>query len=77
MRLTIFADVTLGITIWKGEIFGPVLCRPPFDTEDEAIALANDTAYDLTNYIQTFIQNWHFIFGAGVLSYCYGLSNGF
>ena len=69
MRPTIFADDTLDITIWKEEIFGPVLCRSPFDTEDEAIALANDTAYGLTNYIQTVIQNWHFTFGAGVLSY--------
>ena len=36
MRPTIFADDTLDITIWKEEIFGPALCRSPFDTEDEA-----------------------------------------
>ena len=42
------------MTIWKEEIFGPVLVTmTPFDTEEEAIALANDTPYGLTNYIQT------------------------
>ena len=35
------------------EVFGPVLCITPFDTEEEAIALANDTPYGLTNYVQT------------------------
>ena len=35
------------------EIFGPVLVMTPFDTEEEAIALANDTPYGLTNYVQT------------------------
>ncbi|NDA14110.1 MAG: aldehyde dehydrogenase family protein [Gammaproteobacteria bacterium] len=38
---------------WKEEIFGPVLCISPFDSEEEAIALANDTPYGLTNYVQT------------------------
>lgn len=37
----------------REEIFGPVLCMMPFDTEEEAIAIANDTDYGLTNYIQT------------------------
>ena len=41
------------MTLWKEEIFGPVLCISPFDTEEEAIVLANDTPYGLTNYIQT------------------------
>jgi aldehyde dehydrogenase (NAD+) len=53
VRPTIFADVTPDMTIWKEEIFGPVLCITPFDTEEEAITLANDTPYGLTNYIQT------------------------
>ncbi|MCK0104179.1 aldehyde dehydrogenase family protein [Pseudohalocynthiibacter sp. F2068] len=53
VRPTIFADVTPEMTIWKEEIFGPVLCITPFDGEDEAIALANDTPYGLTNYVQT------------------------
>ena len=41
------------MTIWKEEIFGPVLTMTPFDSEEEAIALANDTPYGLTNYVQT------------------------
>ena len=53
VRPTVFADVTPEMTIWKEEIFGPVLCVTPFDTEEEAIALANDTPYGLTNYVQT------------------------
>ena len=53
VRPTIFADVTQDMTIWKEEIFGPVLCISPFDSEEEAIALANDTPYGLTNYVQT------------------------
>lgn len=53
VRPTIFADVTPEMTIWKEEIFGPVLCISPFDSEEEAIALANDTPYGLTNYVQT------------------------
>ena len=39
--------------IMREEIFGPVLSMMPFDTEDEAIAIANDTDYGLTNYVQT------------------------
>ena len=53
MRPTIFADVSQDMTIWKEEIFGPVLCITPFDSEEEAITLANDTSYGLTNYVQT------------------------
>ncbi|MBL6841287.1 MAG: aldehyde dehydrogenase family protein [Pelagibacterales bacterium] len=53
VRPTIFADVTPDMTIWREEIFGPVLTMTPFDTEEEAIELANDTPYGLTNYVQT------------------------
>ncbi len=53
VRPTVFADVTPDMTIAKEEIFGPVLSIMPFDTEDEAIEIANDTAYGLTNYVQT------------------------
>ncbi|WP_199433356.1 aldehyde dehydrogenase family protein [Qaidamihabitans albus] len=44
---TIFADVDNSATIAQEEIFGPVLAVVPFDDEDEAIALANDTEYGL------------------------------
>ncbi len=52
-RPTVFADVTPEMEIYKQEIFGPVLSIMPFDDEAHAIALANDTPYGLTNYIQT------------------------
>ena len=53
VKPTIFADVEPGMTIYKEEIFGPVLSITPFDTEEEAIVMANDTDYGLTNFIQT------------------------
>ncbi|MGR3836793.1 MAG: aldehyde dehydrogenase family protein [Cognatishimia sp.] len=53
VRPTIFADVTPDMTIYREEIFGPVLAITPFDDEAQAIEMANDTVYGLTNYIQT------------------------
>lgn len=53
VRPTVFADVSNDMTIAQQEIFGPVLSIIPFDTEDEAVAIANDTPYGLTNYVQT------------------------
>jgi aldehyde dehydrogenase (NAD+) len=53
VRPTVFADVKPGMTIEREEIFGPVLSIIPFDTEEEAIRIANDTAYGLTNYVQS------------------------
>ncbi|MBY4893938.1 aldehyde dehydrogenase family protein [Rhodobacteraceae bacterium N5(2021)] len=53
IRPTVFADVTPDMTIYREEIFGPVLSIMPFDSEDEAVAIANDTDYGLTNYVQT------------------------
>jgi aldehyde dehydrogenase (NAD+) len=50
---TVFADVTNQMTIAREEIFGPVLSILPFDTEEEAIAIANDTPYGLANYVQS------------------------
>jgi betaine-aldehyde dehydrogenase len=44
---TIFADVPTDADIWREEIFGPVVCVNPFDTEAEALALANDSKYGL------------------------------
>jgi len=48
---TIFSNVTNGMTIAREEIFGPVLCILPYDTEDEAIRIANDTPYGLSAYL--------------------------
>ena len=53
VRPTVFADVNNEMTIAREEIFGPVLTMIPFDTEEEAIEIANDTVYGLTNYVQT------------------------
>ena len=44
---TIFADVKSPMTIAQEEIFGPVLSILPYDSEDEAVAIANDTIYGL------------------------------
>ena len=53
IRPTVFADCNNDMTIMREEIFGPVLSMMPFDTEEEAIEIANDTVYGLTNYVQT------------------------
>lgn len=53
VRPTVFADVNNDMTIAREEIFGPVLSIIPFDTEEEAVEIANDTVYGLTNYLQT------------------------
>jgi aldehyde dehydrogenase (NAD+) len=53
VRPTIFADVKPGMTIEREEIFGPVMCMIPFETEAEAVQIANDTPYGLTNYVQS------------------------
>ncbi len=53
VRPTVFADVNNEMTIAREEIFGPVLCMIPFDSEEEAVKIANDTDYGLTNYVQT------------------------
>lgn len=53
VRPTVFADVNNDMTIARQEIFGPVLSIIPFDSEDEAVEIANDTIYGLTNYVQS------------------------
>ena len=50
---TVFADVDNSMTIAREEIFGPVLSMIPFDDETDALRIANDTTYGLTNYVQT------------------------
>ncbi len=53
VRPTVFADVTMDMAIAREEIFGPVLAILPFETEEEAIAMANDTEYGLAACVQT------------------------
>ncbi len=49
---TVFANVTNDMTIAREEIFGPVLSIIKYETEEEAIAIANDTEYGLAGYVQ-------------------------
>jgi aldehyde dehydrogenase (NAD+) len=51
VRPTVFTQVTNQMRIAREEIFGPVLCVIPYGTEDEAIAIANDTSYGLQSYV--------------------------
>jgi aldehyde dehydrogenase (NAD+) len=53
VRPTVFSGVHNAMKIAQEEIFGPVLVMIPFDTEEEAIGIANDTPYGLSGYIQT------------------------
>jgi len=53
LEATVFADVDRSMRIFQEEIFGPVVCVTPFDAEDEAIELANDTRYGLAGYLWT------------------------
>ncbi|MGH8981141.1 MAG: 5-carboxymethyl-2-hydroxymuconate semialdehyde dehydrogenase [Acidimicrobiales bacterium] len=50
---TVFADVRPEMRIFQEEIFGPVVTLTPFDTEAEAVALANDVRYGLAGYLWT------------------------
>jgi acyl-CoA reductase-like NAD-dependent aldehyde dehydrogenase len=50
---TVVGDVTREMTIFREEVFGPVVTVTPFDTEEEAIALANDSEYGLSAGVWT------------------------
>jgi aldehyde dehydrogenase (NAD+) len=52
-RPTVFGNVTRDMTIAREEIFGPVLSILPYDSEAEAIDIANDTVYGLAAYVQS------------------------
>jgi hypothetical protein len=53
VKPTVFSEVNNDMTIAREEIFGPVLAMIPYDTEEEAIAMANDTPYGLAGYVQS------------------------
>ncbi|WP_243856479.1 MULTISPECIES: 5-carboxymethyl-2-hydroxymuconate semialdehyde dehydrogenase [Actinomyces] len=53
VQATVFADVPPTARIFQEEIFGPVVAITPFDTEEEAIRLANDVEYGLAAYVWT------------------------
>jgi aldehyde dehydrogenase (NAD+) len=51
VRPTVFANVNNDMTIAREEIFGPVLVMIPYQSEDEAVRIANDTIYGLSGYV--------------------------
>ncbi|MCC0036796.1 MAG: aldehyde dehydrogenase family protein [Hoeflea sp.] len=53
VRPTVFGGVTRDMRIAREEIFGPVLSIMPYDTEEEAIEIANDSVYGLAAYVQS------------------------
>ena len=53
VRPTVFGNVTRDMTIAREEIFGPVLAILPYDNEEQAIEIANDTVYGLAAYVQS------------------------
>jgi aldehyde dehydrogenase (NAD+) len=53
IRPTVFSEANNDMTISREEIFGPVLTMIPYDSEEEAIEIANDTAYGLAGYVQS------------------------
>lgn len=53
VKPTVFADVNNGMRIAREEIFGPVLSIIPFEDEDEAVAIANDSEYGLSGYVSS------------------------
>ena len=53
VRPTVFGDVTPGMRIAREEIFGPVLSIMNYDSEDEAVDIANDTPFGLAGFVQS------------------------
>lgn len=51
VRPTVFSDVRNDMTIAREEIFGPVLCILPYDDEDDAVRIANDSPYGLSGFV--------------------------
>ncbi len=52
-RPTVFADVRNDMTIAREEIFGPVLCILPYEDEDDAVRIANDSPYGLSGFVMS------------------------
>ncbi|MGI9237667.1 MAG: aldehyde dehydrogenase family protein [Woeseiaceae bacterium] len=53
VKPTVFADVSNDMTVAREEIFGPVLSIIPYDDEDDAVRIANDTPYGLSGYVSS------------------------
>jgi aldehyde dehydrogenase (NAD+) len=59
VKPTVFADVTNEMTIAREEIFGPVLAMLPYETEQQAIDIGNDTVYGLAAYVSGELEHAH------------------
>jgi len=66
VKPTVFADVTPDMTIWQEEIFGPVLVIATYTSEDEALALANDSIYGLSGGVWSADQERAMAFARGM-----------
>ena len=53
VRPTVFSDVSNDMSIAREEIFGPVLSILDYESEDEAVAIANDTPFGLAGFVQS------------------------
>jgi aldehyde dehydrogenase (NAD+) len=53
VKPTVFADVRNDMTIAREEIFGPVLCVIPYEDEDDAVRIANDSPYGLSGFVSS------------------------
>jgi len=53
VKPTVFSNVSPNMTIAREEIFGPVLCILPYESEEQAVAMANDTPYGLSSYVSS------------------------
>ena len=53
VKPTVFSNVDNGMTIAREEVFGPVLAVIPYDDDDDAVAIANDTPYGLSGYVSS------------------------
>jgi aldehyde dehydrogenase (NAD+) len=51
VKPTVFADVRNDMTIAREEVFGPVLCIIPYENDDDAVRIANDTPYGLSGFV--------------------------
>ena len=74
---TVFGDVTPGMTVAKEEIFGPVLVVMPYSSEEEALAIANDTPYGLGGYVFSGDRKKGYEFASGLRAgrICYNGAN--